>query len=146
MCIVGDEVGGNLNVSGDGYVGGEKLLCEKDSVPQQKISTRDKHFTLLPFVLLNSNPIMTIMIISDKKLDALVEMGINNSAEIYEHEEDEDFFENASGPGKLDPGGPICTVQGIKVPCFIRWGPNGSIASTILKESLEELDNLGVLP
>ena len=56
------------------------------------------------------------------------------------------FFENASGPGKLDPGGPICTVQGIKVPCFIRWGPNGSIASTILKEALEELDNLGVLP
>ena len=29
---------------------------------------------------------------------------------------------------------------------FIRWIPNGSIKSTILKEALEEIDNLGVLP
>ena len=36
MCIIGDEVGGNINMSSGGYTGGEKSLCEKDSVPQQK--------------------------------------------------------------------------------------------------------------
>ena len=25
MCVVGDELGGNLNMSGDGHVGGKKL-------------------------------------------------------------------------------------------------------------------------
>ena len=34
MCIVGDEVGGNLNMDGDGHVGGTKLLCAKDAIPQ----------------------------------------------------------------------------------------------------------------
>ena len=36
MCVVGDEVGGNLNMAGDGRVRGELYLCEKNSVPQQK--------------------------------------------------------------------------------------------------------------
>ena len=48
MCIVSDEVNGNLNIIGNGFKGAEKVLCEKDSVPQQKTSTRDKHFNLLP--------------------------------------------------------------------------------------------------
>ena len=52
MCIVGDEVDSNLNMIGDGYAGGDKLLCKKDSIPQQKTSTRDKHFTLLPLYCL----------------------------------------------------------------------------------------------
>jgi len=80
MCIIGYEVGGNLNMSGDGYARGEKLLCNKYSGPQQKTSTRYKQFSLLPLVLLNGNPIIFVMIISGKKPDALVKMGINNSA------------------------------------------------------------------
>ena len=51
-----------------------------------------------------------------------------------------------SGPGKLYPGGPTCTLRGIEVPCFIRWSEKGSITSEILKEALAELDRLGVLP
>ena len=52
MYIVGDDVSGNINMSGDCYAGGEKLLCEKDSVPQQKISTRDKRFKFPPLYFL----------------------------------------------------------------------------------------------
>jgi len=146
MCVVGDEVGGNLNMSGDGHVGGEKLLCAKGTIPQQKTSTRDKHFTLLPLVLLTGKPLMCVMIIAGKKPDVLVEMGINSAAEMNGKEGDEDFFDKNSGAGKLYPGGPTCTVRGIEVPCFIRWSTNGSITSSILKEALMEIDHLGVLP
>ena len=146
MCVVGDEVGGNLNMAGDGHVGGERYLCEKNSVPQQKTSTKDKHFTLLPLTLLTGQPLMCILIIAGKKHDALTEMGINSSAEMIGKEGDADFFENNSGHGKLYPGGPTCTVRGIEVPCFIRWSEKGSITSAILKEALAELDHLGVLP
>lgn len=52
ICFVGDEVGGNLNMTGNRCVGSEKLLCQKDSVPQQKTLMRDAHFTLLPLCLL----------------------------------------------------------------------------------------------
>ena len=146
MCIVGDEVGGNLNMDGDGHVGGTKLLCAKDAIPQKKTSTRDKHFTLLPLMLLTGEPLMCILIIAGKKPDALVEMGINHTAEMNGEEGDEDFFEKNSGPAKLYPGGPTCTVRGIDVPCFIRWSENGSITATILTEALMELDHLKVLP
>ena len=146
MCLVGDEVGGNLNMDNDGYVGGEKLLCAKGTIPQQKTSTRDKHFTLLPLVLLTGKPLMCIIIIAGKKPDVLVEMGINGAAEMNGEEGDEDFFEKNSGVGKLYPGGPTCTVRGIEVPCFIRWSTNGSITSEILTEALMEIDRLGVMP
>ena len=38
MCVVGDEVSGNLNMSGNRYIGGELLLCQKNNDPQQKTS------------------------------------------------------------------------------------------------------------
>ena len=121
MCVVGDEVGGNLNMSGDGHIGGTLLLCEKNCVPQQKTSTRDKHFTLIPLTLLTGKPLMCIIIIAGKKPDALIEMGLNNSANMIGNPGDADFFEKNSGPGKRYPRGPSCIVRGITVHAFICW-------------------------
>ena len=77
MCVVGDEVGGNISMKGDGHAGGELLLCASGTIPQQKISTRDKHFTLMPLTLLTGDPLMCILIISGKKPSAATEMGID---------------------------------------------------------------------
>lgn len=57
ICLVGNEVVSNLSMSGDEYVGGDLLLYEKNSVPQQKSSTKDKYFTLLPLTLLTGEPL-----------------------------------------------------------------------------------------
>ena len=42
---------------------------------------------------MNGDPLMCILIIADKKPDALVEIGINHTAEMNGNEGDEDFFE-----------------------------------------------------
>ena len=68
------------------------LLCPKGTIPQQKISTRDKHFTLMGLTLLSGDPVMCILIIAGKKPSALVELGINNDATMVGKEGDEDFF------------------------------------------------------
>ena len=36
MCIVVDKVGGNISQKSDGNKGGEKFICKKGNVPQQK--------------------------------------------------------------------------------------------------------------
>ena len=36
MVIIGDEVVGNIDTTGDGNIGGEKLICEKGYIVQRK--------------------------------------------------------------------------------------------------------------
>ena len=48
-------------------------------------------------------------------------MSIDQFKEMVGKGTDEDFIENNQGKGKLFPGGIICIMKGIKVPCFIRW-------------------------
>ena len=144
MCLVGDEVGGNISMKGDGHAGGKLYLCEKGQIPQQKTSSKDKHFTLMGLTNLKGEPVMCILVIAGKKPKAMVEMGIDSFQDMIGLETDEDFFEKNSGEGKLFPGGPTCLVKGIRVPCFIRWSEKGSMTSEILKEALETLDCLKV--
>ena len=145
-CIVGDEVGGNLNMSGDGHVGGQKLLCATDSVPQKKVSTNDRHFTVLPLTLLTGEPLMCILVLSGKRENALTEMGINSEADVIGQELSLNFVDRNSGEGKLFPGGPTCHVNGKTIPCFVRWSEKGGITSEILRSALAELDHLNVFP
>ena len=131
-CIVGDEVGGNLNMSGDGHVGGQKLLCAANSVPQKKVSTNDRHFTVLPLTLLTREPLMCILVLSGKRENALTEMGINSKADVIGQELSLNFVDRNSGEGKLFAGGPTCHVNGKTIPCFVRWSEKGGITSEIL--------------
>ena len=82
---------------------------------------------------------MCVIIVAGKKTDILVEMGINNGANMIGSDGNEEFFKKNSGPGKIYSELPTCTVRGTKVPCFICWSPNGSIMFKIPKKVLEDI-------
>ena len=46
-CLIGNKTGGNLNVKGDGQVGGEKFLTGQGFVPQAKASATNHHFAVI---------------------------------------------------------------------------------------------------
>ena len=80
MVIVFDELGGNISQKGDGHVGGQLLLCEKGETPQIKVSTRDKHYTVLGLTSLTGHPVMCVIIFTGKKPNALWETGLDLEA------------------------------------------------------------------
>ena len=91
MCIVGDEVGGNISMKGDGHAGGELYLCAKGTIPQKKVSNKDKHFTLMGLTSLDGAPVMCVLIIAGKRAKAMTELGIDPLVEMIGLETDEDF-------------------------------------------------------
>ena len=64
--VMADEVGGNTSQKGDGAVGGRKLLVKKGEVPREKITTRDKHFTLFPLPLELVNLLCALLFLKEK--------------------------------------------------------------------------------
>lgn len=64
MCIVAAEVGGNTSQKDDGKIGGERWLTEISIIPQRKISTRNKHYTVLGTTLLDGKSLMCIVIMA----------------------------------------------------------------------------------
>ena len=91
-CIVLDEVGGNTNQKGDGNVGGELMLCERGKTPQKKISTKDKHYTVLAPTALNGEVIMCCIIFTGTRPQVLYETGLDLSVEMIGNVSDSDFF------------------------------------------------------
>ena len=77
MCIVFDEVGGNTSQKGDGHKGEAKYVCEIGSIPQQKMSEKDKKFTVLGLTCLDGKPLMCVIIIKGKKENKLNKVGID---------------------------------------------------------------------
>ena len=77
MCVVADEVGGNTSQRGDGLVGGQLLLTEPGQVGQRKISTKNKHYTLLGLTLLTGRPLMCVVIMAGDKPKPEVETKID---------------------------------------------------------------------
>jgi len=133
MIVVADEVGGNTNMKGDGHVGGQKYLCEKGCEVQQKVTTTEKHFTLLGFTALTGEPVMCVVIFAGKVSVPSIETGIDLFAEMEGNEMDADFFEkNSEGYKKMYPGGPSCFFKGKNVPCLTKWSDSGGITSEIL--------------
>ena len=141
MCLVVDEVGANLNQKDDGHIGGQKFMCEVGAVPQLKVSTKDKHFTLLGFTSLKGEAVMCLLILAGVEQKFEVETGIDMTAPTYGDVKDKDFFERNCGKGKMFPMGPDCRVNGIRVPCMVRWSPKGSITSDILRDAVKTLDH-----
>ena len=119
MCVVGNEVGANISMKCDGHAGGELMLCERGTIPQQKVPTQNKHFILMSLTLLPGEPLMCILIISDSKPLAATEMGIDQLKDMVDKGTDEDFIENNYEKGKLCPGRLTCIVKGVEAPCFI---------------------------
>ena len=146
QCFVGDEVGGNISMKGDGHVGGRKLLTAPDSIAYDRVSVSDKRFTLIGLTALDGSPVMCILILQGKRKDLSVETGIDirvkpegdpNNGDTY-------FFMN-SGPGKYFPGPPTCQFRGREIPALVRWNDSGSITSEILVEALSTLDVMNIV-
>ena len=57
MGLLGNEVGGNLEITGDGHMEGNKLLCEKGCISQIKSTRKAKHFTVIGITNLLGEPI-----------------------------------------------------------------------------------------
>ena len=47
MGLFGNKVGVNLDMTDDGHIGGDKLLCEKGCISQIKSTRKAKHFTVI---------------------------------------------------------------------------------------------------
>ena len=144
MCIVMDEVGGNISQKGDGNKGGERYITGKGMVPQLKSNSKDKHYTVLGLTAISGDPVMCVVIFTGTRENRLWETGIDAFAETEGRVSDADYFEKNSGKNKRFPGGPTCTCQGKEVPCLTRWSPSGSITSAILVDILSTLDHIGV--
>ena len=144
ICFTMDEVGGNISQKGDGAMGGELFLCEKGKTPQQKISTKDKHYTVLGLTNLEGKAVMCVVIFSGTKRAPLTEMGLDLTADVIGNVGDCNFFENNSGTGMRFPGGPSCEFKGMTVPCLCRWSEKGGITTHILVDILSALDSLQI--
>ena len=145
-CLVGDEVGGNISMKGDGHAGGRLYLAPKGRVAYRKFCKADRKFTLIGLTSLDGQPVMCIVIIQGSQVNRSAEVGIDISIEPEGDPEDPDFFLKNSGPGKYFPGGPVCHFRGKDIPPMVRWSESGSITSEILADVLKTLDKLEVYP
>ena len=141
MCLVVDEVGSNSSQRGDGHIGGQKYQCENGMVPQIKAShSNERHFTTLGFTNLRGEPVLCLVIIAGMREMYEIETGIDVEADAIGDPTDPDYFEKNRGKGRIYPMGPECVYKGKTIPCLVRWSPNGSITSQILRDAVHTLD------
>ena len=81
LVLVMDEVG----QKGDGNVGGELQICERGKIPQRKINTKEKHYTVLGLTAISGNLVMCITIFSGEQPSTIVETRLNLEAETVGH-------------------------------------------------------------
>ena len=149
-CIAMDEVGADLNMLNDGSIGGSKFLTRKGVLAKMNATKKSKRFTMLGLTNLCGDAIMCVIIFEGKECNVVQESGIDPLHPLtseYELEDDQkdsnfSFFEDNYGPGKLFPGGPVCTFEGKDIPTMIRYSENGSISPEILRDILKTLDEL----
>lgn len=97
----------------------------------------------------DGEPVMCIIVLSGKEYGFNERMGYDPRNEAGDEfpegriATDEEVAE-MTGPGRLFPGGPRCNFQGKEVEALVAISPSGSITSSILRQALERLDNLGV--
>ena len=121
-------------------------MCEQGKTPQIKINTKEKHYTVLAPKSLDGKPVMCCVIFTGKRINAMCETSLDLNVEAIGDVSDEDYFENNSGKGKMFPGGPMCHVRGVEVPCFCAWSNKGGITSDILTNILKIMDHLNLFP
>jgi len=144
VLVVMDEVGGNINMKGDGHIRGEMYLTEVGVIGQQNSSRNNKHFTLCGLTLLNGEPLMCVVILAGIRDNKLVELGINPRVEEVGNVSNDGYSIKNLGKVKQFPGGPECSYHSKKIPCMYTWLPKGSMTSEILKDVAKPLDTLEI--
>ena len=67
MVLLCDEVGENIEMTGDGHIGGEKVFCDKVIYYTKKSNKKVKHFTVIGLTNLLGEPISCIVIIEGRE-------------------------------------------------------------------------------
>ncbi len=110
MCLVVDKVGSNISQQGNRHIAGKKYCHENGfSVPQNKLSINNKHYTLMGFKAFTGQPVMCVVIFSGILQSYEVEVGIDIDALVICETTDKAFFEKKQG--KLFPTGPECAFN-----------------------------------
>ena len=79
LCLVGDEVIGNISMKAYGHIGGQLHLATKGRVVYQKFYKIDRNLTLIGLTSLDGEPVTCIVIIQGSKVNRSAEDGINVS-------------------------------------------------------------------
>ena len=66
MVLLVDEVGGDLEMTGNGHIGGDKVIYEKGCIAQRK-AKKVKNFTVIGITNLLGETICCIVIIEGKE-------------------------------------------------------------------------------
>ncbi len=103
-----DGFGSNLNQEGDGAVGGKSKIMGRGSVPREKATTHETHFTVLGLTPETGEPIMCAVIVEGKSMKPEVVTGLDVFATRLGDESDPDFLVKNTGPGKIYTYGPSC--------------------------------------
>ena len=151
LGIVLDECGCNLSQEGDGHIGGEKFLTGLEDKAYSSTSTKHNHFTVIRVTQLDGNPLMCVVIVSGKKHDVLVELGVDVS-QLVDLDIDYsggnildtniELLRNHSGEGRLFSGLPTCHYKGKDVPGYMAFTEKGGINASILTNIFRRMDNL----
>ena len=64
--LLGDKVGGNIDMTGDGRIVVEKDILGGGCIAQIKVTKKKKHFTVIGLKNLLGEPIFSILIIEGK--------------------------------------------------------------------------------
>ena len=88
MVIFGKKVGGNLDMTSYGHIGGEKFLCEKGCIAKIKETKKSNHFTVIGITNLLGEHICFIVIIEGKEQYIAIKAGIGLSKEKVGDESD----------------------------------------------------------
>jgi hypothetical protein len=148
--LFANEVGCNTSQKDDGNVGGKKMLCEPKNRPRETASTKDHHFTSLPFTSANGEAVCRVVIFKGKNttgvpIDWLY--GIDFEVDPVLDDDGEIVFTDVNiGEGKFYPGGPTCNFRGKKVPCMAFVLESGGITAEILVDVLKNFDELDLFP
>ena len=57
MVLLDEKSGGNIYMTYDGYIGGEKVICDKVCIAKIKSTIKSKHFTFIGITNLLGEPI-----------------------------------------------------------------------------------------
>jgi hypothetical protein len=148
MFFFFDETGCNTNQKKDGNNGGEKFVCGRGTTPKQKVSTRDKHFTVLGVTAATGEPVLCVVIFASDKEG--VSANWATGMDITVDPEQDEFGkidindEKNFGKDKYFPSGPTCNFRGKKIPYLPLSSPSGSITGELLVAILSYIDFLEI--
>jgi len=166
LVLVADECGTNTNMSKEKMSSGNKKHASTRGIDVKiPACTSDCHFTTMVWTALTGEPVMVVVIIEKESdltwselhgFDIEAEWigddsfynGIKNSDDstaslkaamknsIFPHE----LLQMNTGPGKVFPGGPVCSFKGCNIPTIVRRSVSGGITPEILVEVLQHYD------